>query len=53
MLEQIEGEGAERNEEDEDPDRPVIEPIVELVAISDLPSRCVFDRNDRHGGDAG
>src|SRR5262249_62396244 len=35
-LEQIEGERTGRDEENEDPDRPVIEPVIQLVAIADL-----------------
>src|SRR5207244_5759519 len=33
-LEQIEGERPGRDEKHEDPDRPVIEPVVELVAFA-------------------
>ena len=36
-LEQIERQRTRRNEEHEDPDRPVIEPVVQLVAVPDLP----------------
>ena len=36
-LEQIEGERARRDEEHENPDRPVIEAVMQLVANADLP----------------
>ena len=42
-LEQIEGERTGRDEEHEDPDRPVIEPVIELVALADLAVGGVFD----------
>jgi Family of unknown function (DUF5924)/Protein of unknown function (DUF2914) len=37
VLEQIERQGTGRDEEDKDPDGPVIEPVVQLVALPDLP----------------
>ena len=48
-LEQIEGQRPGRDEEDEDPDRPVVEPVIELVALADLALRGVFDRDSVHG----
>src|ERR1700674_4389119 len=47
-LEQIEGERPRRDEEHEDPDRPVIESIVKLVTFADSALGCVFDWNRRH-----
>src|SRR6266446_10117048 len=47
-FEQIEGERPRRDEEHEDPDRPVIESIVELVALADAALSCVFDWNRGH-----
>ena len=35
-FEQIEGQRAGRDEEDENPDRPVIEPVMKLVSVSDF-----------------
>ena len=35
-LEEIEHQRPWRDEKDEDPDRPVIEPVMELVAVPDL-----------------
>ncbi len=48
-LEQIEGERAWRDEEDKNPDRPVIEPVVELVVLADSPLRGVLDGDSVHG----
>ena len=48
-LEQIEGERTRRDEEHEDPDRPVIEAVVELVVFADLALRGIFDRESVHG----
>ena len=42
-LEQVEGERTGRDEEHEDPDRPVIEPVIELVALADFPLGGVLD----------
>ena len=36
-LEQIERQRPGRDEEDENPDRPVIESVIELVAFADFP----------------
>src|SRR5262249_57154475 len=47
-LEEIECQRPWRNEEDEDPDRPVIESVVKLVELPDFSLRRVLDR-DRHG----
>src|ERR1700674_4506790 len=47
-LEQIEGERPRRDEEHEDPDRPVIESIVQLVALADSALGCIFDWNRGH-----
>ena len=47
-LEQIERQRARRDEEDEDPDRPVIEPVIELVALADLALGSVLDGYGGH-----
>ena len=47
-LEQIERQRTWRDEEHEDPDRPVIEPVIELVALADLPLGGVLDRYSGH-----
>ena len=44
---EIEGQRAGRDEEDEDPDRPVIEPVVELVARPELPLGIELDAQRR------
>ncbi len=49
MFEQIEGQRTRRDEEHEYPDRPVVEPVVQLVALADLPIGRVFDRDGWHG----
>ncbi len=36
VLEQVERQRTRRNEENENPERPVIEPVVELVAVADF-----------------
>src|SRR5438552_9249157 len=47
-LEQIERQRARRDEEDENPDRPVVEPVVKLVAFANLAVRCVLDGDLGH-----
>ena len=47
-LEQIEGQRARRDEEHEDPDRPVIESVIELVALADLALGRVLDGYGGH-----
>ena len=47
-LEQIEGERTGRDEEHENPDRPVVESVIELVALADLSMRRVLDGNACH-----
>ena len=48
-LEQIERQRTWCDEEDEDPDRPVIEPVVQLVVFANLAFGRVFDRDSVHG----
>ncbi len=48
-FEQIEGERTRRDKKHENPDRPVIEPVIELVVFADLAVRVVFDRESVHG----
>ena len=43
LLEQREGHRAGGDEEDEDPDRPVVQPIADLVALADLAVRRQLD----------
>ena len=43
-LEEIEHERARRNEEHEDPDWPVIEAVVELVAMADFYGGIALDK---------
>src|SRR5262249_29287919 len=45
VLEEIEGKRPRRDEEHEDPDRPVVEAVIELVAFADLALGRVLDRN--------
>ena len=47
-LEEIEGQRAGRDEEDEDPDRPVIESVIKLVALTDLALGSVLDGYGGH-----
>ena len=42
-LEQVEGQRTRRDEEHEDPDRPVVEPVVELVPVANLPIGVALD----------
>ena len=48
VLEQIERQRAGRDEEHEDPDRPVVEPVIELVALANLAFGGVLDGNGCH-----
>jgi len=47
-LEEIEGKRPWRNEEDEDPDGPVVESVMEFVPLPDLALRGVLDGNRCH-----
>src|SRR5262245_45511030 len=51
-LEQIEGQRTWRDEEHEDPDRPVVETVVKLVALPDFPLGCVLDRDRQWRADS-
>src|SRR5262249_46340052 len=48
-LEEIERQRARRDEEHENPDGPVVEAVIELVAFSDLPLGGVLDGDGVHG----
>ena len=43
--EEVEGHRPRRDEEDEDPDRPVVDPVIELVAVADLPVGVALDED--------
>src|SRR5262245_46654654 len=49
MLEQIECQRPRRDEEDENPDRPVVESVIQLVALTNLAFGGVLNWNRRHG----
>src|SRR5262245_57147750 len=46
-LDQIERQRPWCNEEHENPDRPVIEPVIQLVSVTDLPFSIALDVNRR------
>src|SRR5215470_17398565 len=48
VLEQVERQRPGRDEENENPDRPVVEPVIKLVAFANLALRCVLDGNLGH-----
>jgi len=51
VLEQVEGQRPGRDEDHHNPDRPVIDAVIGLVAGTDAPVMGELDGNLLHGGD--